>query len=358
MKTIISVATSADGYLDDLTDRRLVLSSPEDWNEVHLLRRDSSAILVGAETIRRDNPSLAIKEESHRQHRIKNGISADITKVIISGKCQLSSKARIFATPGKKIIFTTTTPPPELSDVATIICTKNITAAFVVTELEKQGIGQLMIEGGAKTIAMFLSEDMVDELRLAVNPNVKVADTRAPHLDLPHHVLNAPNTHHMAGYMDVRTFRIHPDATLEDTHYLQQAIDISRNCTPSETSYCVGAVIVTASGEVFSGYTHQSSPTHHAEQEATKQAIDAGADLCGAAMYSSMEPCSTRKSEPESCSELIIRHGFSKVVFALYEPSCFVCCHGALNMRTHGIRVVVLTSLASQVLKINSHICL
>ena len=66
-----------------------------------------------------------------------------------------------------------------------------------------------------------------------------------------------------------------------------------------------------------------------AEMFSIAKALAAGAVLRGAAMYSSMEPCSTRSSEPESCSELILRHGFSRTVFALYEPSCFVCCEGA-----------------------------
>lgn len=90
----------------------------------------------------------------------------------------------------------------------------------------------------------------------------------------------------------------------------------------------MGAVAVTASGERFTGYTHETSATHHAEQEAVAKALAAGADLRGAAMYSSMEPCSCRRSEPESCSDLLVRLGFARAVFALYEPDCFVRCQG------------------------------
>ena len=71
-----------------------------------------------------------------------------------------------------------------------------------------------------------------------------------------------------------------------------------RKCTPSATSYCVGAVVAPADGAgSFTGHTHETSPTHHAEQEAIRKALDAGAELRGAAIYSSMEPCSQRKSE-------------------------------------------------------------
>ncbi len=62
-----SVAVSVDGYIDDLSDRRLVLSHAADWEEVRSLRAESDAILVGAETIRRDNPALVIRDERLRE---------------------------------------------------------------------------------------------------------------------------------------------------------------------------------------------------------------------------------------------------------------------------------------------------
>ena len=165
-----------------------------------------------------------------------------------------------------------------------------------------------------------------------------------------------PQTRENLGGMEVTTYTLHPDRTEEDLHYLRQAIALSRRCTPCATSYRVGAVIVTRSGDRFTGYTHETSPTHHAEQEAILKATAAGADLHGASIYSSMEPCSTRSSEPESCSELILRHGFSRTVFALYEPSCFVCCEGAVRLRKGGVEVRVYPQLAGEVLAINGHL--
>ena len=48
MEVIVSAAVSSDGYLDDCTPRRLVLSCAEDWAEVHRLRAWCHAILVAA----------------------------------------------------------------------------------------------------------------------------------------------------------------------------------------------------------------------------------------------------------------------------------------------------------------------
>ena len=143
------------------------------------------------------------------------------------------------------------------------------------------------------------------------------------------------------GGMEVTHCTIHPDTTAEDLRWLGQAVEEGRRCTPSPSCYCVGAVVVTADGRSFTGYTHETSATHHAEQEAIRKAVDAGADLRGASMFSSMEPCSKRASEPESCTQLLLRHGFARAVFALYEPDCFVCCRGALTLREGGLDVRV-----------------
>lgn len=126
---------------------------------------------------------------------------------------------------------------------------------------------------------------------------------------------------------------------------------------PSRTSYCVGAVVALPDGRSFTGYTHETSPTHHAEQEAIRKALDAGAELRGAAIYSSMEPCSQRKSEPESCTQLILRHGFARVVFALYEPDRVrLLPRGADAARSRVSDVRVYPELAEGVRRANAHL--
>ena len=50
MRITLSAAVTADGFLDDNSPRRLIISTPEDWAEVYRLRAAHDAILVGAET--------------------------------------------------------------------------------------------------------------------------------------------------------------------------------------------------------------------------------------------------------------------------------------------------------------------
>ena len=69
MRVTLSAAVTADGFLDDNSPRRLIISTPEDWAEVYRLRAAHDAILVGAETLRRDDPSLLVRDEEVRARR-------------------------------------------------------------------------------------------------------------------------------------------------------------------------------------------------------------------------------------------------------------------------------------------------
>ena len=330
MNVYASVALSGDGYMDDRSPRRLILSTPADWREVMRLRAWADAILVGAETVRRDDPSLTVRDEALRRERLAANRLADPAKVTLSRSLRLAPASNFF--------------------------TAGSGARMIITELEKRGFERLLVEGGPRTLGLFFAEGLVDTLRMAVNPAVRVGDPHAPCFEPPFDPARFPQQRRRLEGMEVTTYTLHPDRTEEDLHYLRQAIALSRRCTPCATSYRVGAVIVTRSGDRFTGYTHETSPTHHAEQEAILKATAAGADLHGASIYSSMEPCSTRSSEPESCSELILRHGFSRTVFALYEPSCFVCCEGAVRLRKGGVEVRVYPQLAGEVRAINGHL--
>ena len=356
MRVTLSAAVTADGFLDDNSPRRLIISTPEDWAEVYRLRAAHDAILVGAETLRRDDPSLLVRDEEVRARRRERGLPPDIAKVTLTGTGELSPGLRFFTEgEAERYVFS----PHEidsLQNIETVISTgEPITAKLIVTQLEKRGVERLMVEGGAAVLRMFLGEGMADTLRLAVNPRLRLGGRGGASLDAAP-LQSIPHTCEQVDGMEVTTYTLHPDTTGEDLRYLRMAVDEGRKCTPSPTSYCVGAVVATADGRIFAGYTHETSATHHADQEAIAKALAAGAELRGAAMYSSMEPCSRRASEPESCTQLIIRHGFARAAFALYEPDCFVCCRGALTLREAGVDVRAYPALANGVWEANAHL--
>ena len=357
MQITLSFATTADGYLDDNSPRRLMISTPEDWEAVLRLRASHDAILAGAETLRRDDPALLLRDAAARELRRARGMRPDLTKVTLTHSGRLSPSMRFFTEGDADRYVFSEKELPELKGVAEVISSdSSITASAIVTELEKRGVERLLVEGGASVLRMFLAEGMADTVRRAVNPQLTLGPERGGaqfRFEVPE---GAACRQENLGGMEVATCTLRPDTRDEDLRYLAQAVAEGLRCVPSRTSYCVGAVVALPDGRSFTGYTHETSPTHHAEQEAIRKALDAGAELRGAAIYSSMEPCSQRKSEPESCTQLILRHGFARVVFALYEPDRFVRCRGAQTLREAGVDVRVYPELAEGVRRANAHL--
>ena len=259
MRVTLSAAVTADGYMDDDSPRRLIISTPGDWEEVYRLRAAHDAILAGAETLRRDDPSLLVRDQAARARRVQAGLKPDIAKVTLTRSGGLSPRLRFFtAGDADRYVFS----PGEitgLQNIATVISTSEaITAKYIVTELEKRGIERLMVEGGAEVLRMFLDEGMADTLRLAVNPRLRLGGRGGASLDAAP-LQSIPHTCEQVDGMEVTTYTLHPDTTGEDLRYLRMAVDEGRKCTPSPTSYCVGAVVATADGRIFAGYTHETS---------------------------------------------------------------------------------------------------
>lgn len=145
----------------------------------------------------------------------------------------------------------------------------------------------------------------------------------------------------------------------DDHGWLATAIELSRLCPPSRSAFNVGAVLVGADGrELARGYSRERDGNEHAEESALSK-IDisgSGADratLREATMYSSLEPCSTRRSRARPCARLIRDAGIRRVVFALREPPVFVHGAGAEWLAAAGITVVELDDLADLVREIN-----
>ena len=186
MEVILSAAVSLDGYMDDCSPWRLKLSSAEDWEAVQRLRESCDAILVGAGTVRKDNPSLVIRSEEARRRRVAGGMDADLIKVTVTATGDLDPAAAFFTEgAGRKIVFAPLAADrgklDRIAPYAEIVQADDITPEFIIKELEARGFRRLMVEGGTGMHTMFLQAGMADRLRLAMAPFF-VGDTGAPRL--------------------------------------------------------------------------------------------------------------------------------------------------------------------------------
>ena len=181
-----SVAISVDGAIDDRSSERPTLSNDKDWQEIDKLRAENDAILVGAGTLRADNPSLSIRSEDLRQQRIAAGQEPCLVKVTITRDGNLDPKLKFFsAGAADKLVYcpnrTVSSLEESLRGLATVIgCPgENVDPQFVLADLFERGVKKLLIEGGEKIHTMFLERNLVDELRVAIAPFF-VGDPHAP----------------------------------------------------------------------------------------------------------------------------------------------------------------------------------
>jgi diaminohydroxyphosphoribosylaminopyrimidine deaminase/5-amino-6-(5-phosphoribosylamino)uracil reductase len=145
------------------------------------------------------------------------------------------------------------------------------------------------------------------------------------------------------------------EPTPADRRLLWAAIELSRLCPPTTMAYAVGAIIVDADGrELSRGYSRDGGPLLHAEESALAKLAGADHDLSGATVYTSMEPCTIRRSSSLTCTDLIIAAGVGRVVLALPEPPVFVTCAGIAMLQAAGVAVVTIPELGAEVVAINA----
>ena len=137
----VKIATDANGSVDDLAENAGRFTSQECLVKVHDLRKDSGAILVGSNTVIRDDPALTVRlVETDRQP----------LRVVIDPNNRIPSNSKI---------LTDEFGTRHLNDDF-----RGLDAMLdMLGDLEIQ---RLLVEGGPTTINHFLKQDLVDEFIL------------------------------------------------------------------------------------------------------------------------------------------------------------------------------------------------
>jgi 5-amino-6-(5-phosphoribosylamino)uracil reductase len=183
--TLLSCSMSIDGYLDDATEQRLLLSNGADFDRIDAVRAQCDAILVGAQTVRRDNPRLLVRSRARRGARAADGRPACPMKVTVTGQGDLDPSAQFFvAGDAEKIVYCASPAVAKarerLGRVATVVdAGAPVDLHRLVVDLRARGVDRLMVEGGGTMHTQFLTAGLADELQLVIAP-LFVGDSRAP----------------------------------------------------------------------------------------------------------------------------------------------------------------------------------
>jgi 5-amino-6-(5-phosphoribosylamino)uracil reductase len=140
---------------------------------------------------------------------------------------------------------------------------------------------------------------------------------------------------------------------------MRLAVSLAGRCPPSDTAFSVGAVIVDAEGaELSRGFSREGGdPAVHAEEAALGKVAPGEPRLAGATIYSTLEPCSQRKSRLQTCTELIIAAGLRRVVIAWREPALFVADGQGYELLSRaGLALTELPQFAAGAIAPNRHL--
>ncbi|MFC9131873.1 RibD family protein [Streptomyces sp. NPDC057099] len=172
---ILSAAMSVDGYLDDTTPDRLRLSNAADFDRVDQVRAESDAILIGANTMRRDNPRLLVNSDERRSKRIADGKPEFPLKVTITASGDLSADLKFWHFGGQKLVITVDGAEEKvratLGDLADVVSVgPELDWGLVLDELGRRGVERLMVEGGGTIHTQLMAQNLADEVHLAIAP--------------------------------------------------------------------------------------------------------------------------------------------------------------------------------------------
>ena len=160
----MKAAMTLDGQLAAADGTSQWISSPEARRDAHRLRATVDAVMVGAGTVRADDPRLTV--------RLDAGSGSDIEQpipVIVAGRKDLPPDAQLFRR-DPVLISPTGLDLPGRAVVAPDSSGDRVDLAAGLSELYATGIRRLLVEGGTRLFRSLLDTGLVDRAVLYYGP--------------------------------------------------------------------------------------------------------------------------------------------------------------------------------------------
>lgn len=158
-------AQSTDGFLSPSNGKPVLISDAEHQMLVHKQRAEVDAILVGYNTVVTDNPSLTVRHWSGRNPQ----------RIVIDPQLALPHTYQIFG--GEETVWIINNQKTETTGrIKYLQITHWETPTEMLQLLAQNGIGSMVVEGGAKTLAWFLQHNQFQEKWVFTHPNLYFAD--------------------------------------------------------------------------------------------------------------------------------------------------------------------------------------
>jgi diaminohydroxyphosphoribosylaminopyrimidine deaminase / 5-amino-6-(5-phosphoribosylamino)uracil reductase len=142
---IAKCGMSLDGRLTRPSTESRWITSGSARRHAHALRADVDAILVGAETVRRDNPRLTVRGRGHAKQPLR---------ILLTRSGNLPRKARVFT--------------DRFGEKTVVYRGKSLES--VLRDLGRKNVTSVLIEGGGDVLGQALDEEVIDKMQIYLGP--------------------------------------------------------------------------------------------------------------------------------------------------------------------------------------------
>ena len=157
---IAQIGQSIDGRIALNNGNSHYINNPKSIIYLHCLRSISDAIIVGSNTIKKDDPLLTTR-------KIKG---TNPKRIIIDGSLSLNNKYKIFNDGNENIIFTKSNKNIRLNNSTIIRLKEKNFTKNLITQIKKLKYKNILVEGGSKTISELINNNYIDILQFMIAP--------------------------------------------------------------------------------------------------------------------------------------------------------------------------------------------
>jgi riboflavin-specific deaminase-like protein len=163
--TVGQIGQSLDGRIATLSGHSRYINGSQGLCHLHRLRALVDAVVVGAGTVRADDPQLTVRHVA----------GPNPVRVVIDPRGTLAGTSRAFAADGvRRMVITRTSTQLQAADGVEKVALPDTAGIFapaaILEALAARGLRRVLIEGGAQTVSRFVSSGCLDRLHVVVAP--------------------------------------------------------------------------------------------------------------------------------------------------------------------------------------------
>ncbi len=180
---ILKTAMSLDGKIATKTGDSKWITNEKSREYVHKLRSEVDAILVGIETVLKDDPLLTVRSSAFRRNLAKRGLGvrSQPVRIVVDSRVRIPLGARVLNQEAPTIVATTKFASKRKIEalkkkgIKVLVIKerdKKVNLKELLKRLGELEITSLLVEGGGRINASFLENDLVDKVLFFIAPKI------------------------------------------------------------------------------------------------------------------------------------------------------------------------------------------